>query len=159
MTKPANARQSATVSQWAPTITAMIGASQNLRVAAAMDEDNIQARLSSLQNLKHFVWIMSEYLGRERAAVAALVAVGRPMNSQEISMLGVFRGRVEAAWDYVQAYAAKSSARRQQAGCASACFNVSRIRARRSMRQDSAAGLIRSVLLNGLTNPQRQSMK
>jgi hypothetical protein len=128
MTKPANARQSATVSQWAPTITAMIGASQNLRVAAAMDEDNIQARLSSLQNLKHFVWIMSEYLGRERAAVAALVAVGRPMNSQEISMLGVFRGRVEAAWDYVQAYAAKSSARRQQAGCASACFNVSRIR-------------------------------
>lgn len=110
MTKPANARQSATVSQWAPTITAVIGASQNLLVAAAMDEDNIQARLSSLQNLKHFVWIMSEYLGRERAAVAALVAVGRPMNSQEISMLGVFRGRVEAAWDYVQAYAAKSSA-------------------------------------------------
>ena len=110
MTKPANARQSATVSQWAPTITAVIGASQNPRVAAAMDEDNIQARLSSLQNLKHFVWIMSEYLGRERAAVAALVAVGRPMNSQEISMLGVFRGRVEAAWDYVQAYAAKSSA-------------------------------------------------
>ena len=35
----------------------------------------IQARLSSLQNLKHFLWIMSEYLGRERAAVAALVAV------------------------------------------------------------------------------------
>jgi methyl-accepting chemotaxis protein len=110
MTKPANARQSATVSQWAPTITAVIGASQNLRVAAAMDEDNVQARLSSLQNLKHFVWIMSEYLGRERAAVAALVAVGRPMNSQEISTLGMFRGKVEAAWDYVQAYAAKSSA-------------------------------------------------
>jgi methyl-accepting chemotaxis protein len=75
-----------------------------------MDEDNVQARLSSLQNLKHFVWIMSEYLGRERAAVAALVAVGRPMNSQEISTLGMFRGKVEAAWDYVQAYAAKSSA-------------------------------------------------
>ena len=81
-----------------------------MRVAAAMDEDNVQARLSSLQNLKHFVWIMSEYLGRERAAVAAMVAAGRPMTSQEISTLGTFRGRVEAAWDYVQAYAAKSSA-------------------------------------------------
>src|SRR6266480_2938029 len=107
---PANARQSAVVLRWAPTITALIVASQNLRVAAAMDEDNVQARLSSLQNLKHFVWIMSEYLGRERAAVAALVAAGRPMNSQEISALGAFRGRVEAASDYVQAFAAKSSA-------------------------------------------------
>jgi methyl-accepting chemotaxis protein len=110
MAKPASARQSQVVSQWAPTITATIVASQNLRVAAAMDEDNIQARLSSLQNLKHFVWIMSEYLGRERAVVAAMVAAARPMNSQEISTLGAFRGRVEAAWDYVQAYAAKTSA-------------------------------------------------
>ena len=109
MSKPAGARQANVVAQWAPTITAMIAASQNLRVAAAMDEDNVQARLSSLQNLKHFVWIMSEYLGRERAAVAALIAAGKPMNSQQISTLGMFRGRVEAAWDYVQAYAAKSS--------------------------------------------------
>ena len=108
--KAANAREAAVVKQWAPTITAMIIASQNLRVAAAMDEDNVQARLSSLQNLKHFVWVMSEYLGRERAAVAALVAAGRPMSSQEINTLGAFRGRVEAAWDYVQAYAAKTSA-------------------------------------------------
>ena len=110
ISKPATARQAGVVSQWAPTITALIVASQNLRVAAAMDEDNVQARLSSLQNLKHFVWIMSEYLGRERATVAALVAAARPMNSQEISTLGMFRGRVEAAWDYVQAYAAKASA-------------------------------------------------
>ena len=58
--KPASARQPAAVSQWTPIITAMIVASQNLRVAAAMDEDNVQARLSSLQNLKHFVWIMSD---------------------------------------------------------------------------------------------------
>jgi methyl-accepting chemotaxis protein len=63
-----------------------------------------------VQNFKHFVWIMSEYLGRERAAVAALVASGKPMSSQEVSNLSAFRGRLEAAWDYVQAYAAKSSA-------------------------------------------------
>jgi methyl-accepting chemotaxis protein len=70
--KPTGARDKAVVSQWAPTITGLIAASQALRVAAAMEEDDIQSRLSSLQNLKHFVWIMSEYLGRERAAVAAL---------------------------------------------------------------------------------------
>ena len=32
------------------------------------------------------------------------------MSSLEISTLATFRGRLEAAWDYVQAYAAKSSA-------------------------------------------------
>ena len=110
ITKLRDAREQAVVSQWAPTITALIAASQNLRVAAAMEEDDIQSRLSSLQNFKHFVWIMSEYLGRERAAVAALIASGKPMNSQEISNLATFRGRLDAAWDYVQAYAAKSSA-------------------------------------------------
>jgi methyl-accepting chemotaxis protein len=108
--KPAGARDKALVSQWAPTITALITASQALRVAAAPEEDDIQSRLSSLHNLKHFFWIMSEYLGRERAAVAALVASGKPMSPQDIGNLSVFRGRLEAAWDYVQAYAAKSSA-------------------------------------------------
>jgi methyl-accepting chemotaxis protein len=108
--KLAGTRDKAVISQWAPTITALISASQALRVAVAMEEDDIRSRLSSLQNLKHFVWIMSEYLGRERAAVAALVASSKPMNSQEISNLSAFRGRVDAAWDYVQAYAAKSSA-------------------------------------------------
>ena len=110
ITKPAGARDKAIVSQWAPTVTGLITASQALRVAAAMEEDDVQSRLSSLQNLKHFVWVMSEYLGRERAAVAALVASGKPMSSQETSTLATFRGRLEAAWDYVQAYAAKSSA-------------------------------------------------
>jgi methyl-accepting chemotaxis protein len=81
--KPTDAREKIVVSQWAPTITALITASQALRVAAAMEEDDIQSRLSSLQSFKHFIWIMSEYLGRERAAVAALVASGKPMSLQE----------------------------------------------------------------------------
>ena len=110
MAKPGSAREQTVVSQWAPTITALIAASQNLRVAAGMEEDDINSRLSSLQSFKHFVWIMSEHLGRERAAVAALVAAGKPMNSQQISNLAAFRGRLEIAWDYVQAYATKSSA-------------------------------------------------
>ncbi|MEZ5822553.1 MAG: methyl-accepting chemotaxis protein [Xanthobacteraceae bacterium] len=110
LAKPASAREKDVITKWAPTITALITASQALRVAAAMEEDDIQSRLSSLQNLKHFVWIMSEYLGRERAVVAGLVASGKPMGSQEIANLSAFRGRIDAAWEYVQAYSAKSSA-------------------------------------------------
>ena len=102
-------RDAQAAASWAPTITGLIVASQQLRVGAAMEDDDIQSRLSGLQNYKHFVWVISEYLGRERAAVAALVAAGRPMSTQEINTLALFRGRVEAAWDYVQAYAEKSS--------------------------------------------------
>src|ERR1700752_1424738 len=57
--KPAGAREQAVVSQWAPTIPALITASQALRVAAALEEDDIQSRLPSLQNLKHVAWVMS----------------------------------------------------------------------------------------------------
>jgi methyl-accepting chemotaxis protein len=151
ITKPANARQAAVVSQWAPTITALIVASQNLRVAAAMDEDNVQARLSSLQNLKHFVWIMSEYLGRERAAVAGLVAAGRPMSSQEISTLGMFRGRVEAAWDYVQAYAAKSSA------SPSVTSGVDRVRERVFQRFEDTRKAVYAAGLAGSSYPMNSA--
>ncbi len=108
--RAAKDRDASVAAKWAPTITALIVASQNLRVGAAMEDDDVQSRLSSLQNYKHFLWVISEYLGRERAAVAALVAAGRPMTPQDINALALFRGRVEAAWDYVQAYAEKSSA-------------------------------------------------
>ena len=149
------------MSQWAPTITALIAASQNLRVAAAMEEDDIQSRLSSLQNFKHFVWIMSEYLGRERAAVAALVAAGKPMGSQEISNLAAFRGRLEVAWDYVQAYAAKSSAPPNVvAGTDRVRENVFRRfeETRKAyMPRELAAAAIPSILPNGLASRQRRS--
>ncbi len=110
LNRAAKERDPAVATNWAPTITALIVASQNLRVAASMQDDDVQTRLSSLQNYKHFVWVISEYLGRERAAISALVAANRPMTTQDINTLALFRGRVEAAWDYVQAYAEKSSA-------------------------------------------------
>ena len=38
------------------------------------------------------------------------MAAGRPIHSQELATLGMFRGRVETAWDYVQAYSVKHTA-------------------------------------------------
>jgi methyl-accepting chemotaxis protein len=110
LTRSGASRDGTVVAQLAPTVTAMIVASQNLRVAAAMDEDDVQSRLAGLQSLKHFVWVMSEFVGRERALVAAKVAANKPMTPQEVNTLGLFRGRVETAWEFVQAYAAKRSA-------------------------------------------------
>jgi methyl-accepting chemotaxis protein len=110
MGKPASEREPTVASQWAPTITALIMASQDLRVAATMEQDSVQARLSNLQNFKHFVWVISEYMGRERAAVAGLIAAGKPISAQEVMTLAMFRGRVEAAWDSLRAYSGRLSA-------------------------------------------------
>lgn len=110
LTKSGASRDPAVVAQLAPAVTAMIVASQNLRVAAAMDEDDVQSRLASLQSLKHFVWVISEFAGRERALVSAMIAANRPMTPQEVNTLGIFRGRVETAWEFARAYAAKRSA-------------------------------------------------
>ena len=110
LTKSSASRDPAVVAQLAPAVTAVIVASQNLRVAAAMDEDDVQSRLANLQSLKHFVWVISEFAGRERALVSAMIAANRPMTPQEVNTLGIFRGRVETAWEFVQAYAAKRSA-------------------------------------------------
>ena len=67
LTTSGASRDRTVVAQLAPAVTAVIVASQNLRVAAAMDEDDVQSRLASLQSLKHFVWVISEFAGRERA--------------------------------------------------------------------------------------------
>lgn len=103
-------RDTSVTRSWAPTLTGLIVASQNLRTAAAMEHDDVQTQLSNLQNYKHSLWVISEYLGRERAAISALIAASKPMAIDDINSLALSRGRVEAAWEYVQAYGAKTAA-------------------------------------------------
>ena len=102
------AHDEAIVSQWAPTITGMITASQALRVAAAMEEDDVQSRLSSLQNLKRSIWVMSGCWAREGRSSSA----GGLRPADELA--GDQRPRdiprsTGSSWDYMRAYAAESS--------------------------------------------------
>jgi methyl-accepting chemotaxis protein len=108
--KKIDLRNASVTSKWAPTITALIVSSQKLRTAATLDADDLQARMTSLQNLKQNLWTMSEYLGRERAALAAAINAGRPLTVSEIATLGDLRGHIESARDYVVVYSAKLSA-------------------------------------------------
>ncbi len=110
--KPRAQRQAQVAAQWAPTITALIVASQELRVAAAIDDDSMESRLVQIQDLKHSLWTVSEYIGRERAAIAAILAAGRPIAAADADTLGRMRGHVETAWDVAIAFAAKGSAPR-----------------------------------------------
>ena len=70
------ARDAATIQRWVPTATALVVSSQELRVAAQVVPSTALARTQILLDLKQAMWVMSEYAGRERATVGALVGRG-----------------------------------------------------------------------------------
>ena len=94
---------------WVPGVTRFIEATQGLRVAAEYESTDADVRLAQLQSQKHFVWVMSEYAGRERAAIGGLVAGGGRLAPAELQTLAGFRGRLEMAWYTVQTVAGRAS--------------------------------------------------
>jgi two-component system, LuxR family, sensor kinase FixL len=101
--RPRQERDPALLRDWFPAATRLIEASQDLRRAAEYASDTVEARLAQLQALKQDAWIMSEYAGRERAALDAAIAAPSRLSAAELRRLMVFRGRVETAWDAIKA--------------------------------------------------------
>ncbi|SMF14516.1 methyl-accepting chemotaxis sensory transducer [Tistlia consotensis] len=110
LAQPRQARPAATAASWAPGITKVIMASQRLRLAAQYLPRNAQTSILLAQDVKHAVWTMSEYAGRERAIVGGLVSSGTAMTPQTLQTLAGLRGRVEQAWSGIEAYLEKAEA-------------------------------------------------
>jgi methyl-accepting chemotaxis protein len=100
---PADARDPALTGRWFAAVTALIDETQALRLAAAGTVTSAQAQLAALEDIKHFIWVVSEFAGRERARVSAVINGGRPMTAEQIGELAGYRGRVELAWTRVVA--------------------------------------------------------
>ena len=90
--------------QWIPAATALIMLSQDLRLAAQYLPHTIETQILLAQDVKHAVWTMSEYAGRERAIVGGLVTGGTKMSPAVLQGLNDLRGRVEQAWNAVEVY-------------------------------------------------------
>ncbi len=110
LAQPRASRDQTTVTTWVPTITKLIEVTQQLRLAADYEADAAEARLADLQRVKHSIWVISEFAGRERAALGGIVTAGRAITSDDLQQLVAFRGRLELAWSVVQAYADKAGA-------------------------------------------------
>jgi methyl-accepting chemotaxis protein len=87
--------------QWIPVITAAIEASKVIRVTAETHVDDVEVQLAAFAQLKHNIWVMSEFAGRERAVVGGHVAEGRKIAPETMQLLGELRGRVELAFEAV----------------------------------------------------------
>ena len=104
------ARDLAVTTIWVPTVTKLIETSQRMRLASEYEADAAETRLADLQRLKHFIWVISEFTGRERAAIGGTIAAGRAIEPDDLQRLAGFRGQVDLAWGLVEAYAAKANA-------------------------------------------------
>ena len=107
LNKPKSQRDPKLIDGFIPAIRRFIEATQAVRVAAEYESDSADVRLAQLQSLKHYVWVMSEYAGRERANVGGLIAAGSRLSPALIESLASYRGRLEIAWYTVEATANK----------------------------------------------------
>lgn len=102
-------RDPALASNTVAALTGLIEASQDLRLAADFEMSDAEAQIAEMQRIKHFVWIISEFAGRERAALGGVIASGAALDAGRLEQLAVFRGQLELAWSIVSAYAEKTT--------------------------------------------------
>lgn len=101
LTKMKDERDTDLLISFVPTMTQLIMQSRNVRTTLT-NELITEPALSTLNNLKHFSWVTSEYAGRERAVVGGLISSTTQMTVLDVQKLYKFRGRVEEAWTTMQ---------------------------------------------------------
>jgi methyl-accepting chemotaxis protein len=99
--KPGEARAAAIRDSVVPTLTAMIEQLKALRMAADFSGESTDAVLAAYAQLKHNLWLISEYAGRQRALLGAHIAERRQIAPETRQTIGLFRGRVENALEMI----------------------------------------------------------
>ncbi|MBT4077734.1 MAG: methyl-accepting chemotaxis protein, partial [Gammaproteobacteria bacterium] len=73
-----------------------------LRQMAFNPASHLEGAIYNNLIIKHAIWEVSEYAGRERAMVAAAIAASEPMSRNKIQLLGKYRGVVESKLAYLE---------------------------------------------------------
>ena len=107
---PRYARDEAVLDGWAPSITSLIMFSQRHRIAVRYHAKRALREIELLQDLKHAVWVMSEFASREQMIIAGAIAADDPITLNDVEKLSTYRGRLSQAWFEVQAYARNQDA-------------------------------------------------
>ncbi|HMA16734.1 MAG: HAMP domain-containing protein, partial [Bacteroidota bacterium] len=101
---PKGQRDADTMRSWVPTMTALIMASQHLRQVGQFRPETIESQIQQLRDLKQFLWVMSEFAGRERATLGGLIDSASVITPEALERLANFRGQLEQAWSQVESY-------------------------------------------------------
>jgi methyl-accepting chemotaxis protein len=98
LAKPKTGRDGALGGKWMPGITSLIMETQKLRINISSQAMQGSAAIGKDTLIRHSVWQMMEYAGRERGMLAGFIASGDPVDPQALQQLANFRGKVEEGW-------------------------------------------------------------
>lgn len=99
LSRPAIERDPELAAAWISAITDLIGACQDLRLAAMRSTRTVDTTFEDLQMLQHFAWSAAEHAGRERAIVGALLSSGEAIHEESSHELLQNRGELVFAWE------------------------------------------------------------
>jgi methyl-accepting chemotaxis protein len=92
--------------QWFPAVTQAIMDSQALRQDLEASVRETRAIVAAGAAVKHALWEMAEFAGRERGYMGGVIAARRTLSADELVVQGRNRGRIESSWSVVGARAA-----------------------------------------------------
>ena len=84
--------------RWFNQITDLITVSQELRLAYTQYYTHIDPIITQHMTFKHFLWMVTEYAGRERALIGHLIAANIPITAEDQKQLLLWRGIAEMGW-------------------------------------------------------------
>lgn len=99
--RPAAGRDPALRAQWFPTVSNLIDVSQQGRIYFNGQMLNLGSALALDVVIRHNLWLITEYTGRERGLLAGRIAAAQPLSPADIKTLNENRSRVEEGWNVI----------------------------------------------------------
>lgn len=115
MQKPFADRPAEFSQVWVKAMAQATTSVQNLRFFIAQASSGTSGPLLNAQYMKHFAWLMADFAGRERGLVLLHIQQGISLHQDDLNLLGVHRGRVEAGRATLEKLSQISSPRLREA--------------------------------------------
>ncbi len=88
--------------EWVSNISLFIQDFTNLRQFAFVPANHLEGAIYNNSMIKHAIWSIGEYAGRERAILASYISSSRPISVEKLQTLAKYRGIVEFQLDYIK---------------------------------------------------------
>ncbi|ESQ87836.1 hypothetical protein ABAC460_18075 [Asticcacaulis sp. AC460] len=98
---PRSARDPALLAAWFPAASAVIEQSQLSGIHYSSQTLNTTSVIAKDAIVRHNLWMMSEYAGRERGLLAGIISAGRPITPEQMNTLSEYRAHVQDGWNVV----------------------------------------------------------
>lgn len=98
---PKDERQATLMKSWFATSSRHIEAGQSVRLVLAAQAAQLGGSMGRNLALQHNLWLMSEYAGRERGAVAGIISAGEPITTAQLEKIAGYRANIEQGWQFV----------------------------------------------------------